>query len=163
MIVVTLALWMGLVFMGFTLLYYAGMNQENSQENFFFSPKTGPSFGSALYLSGVTLVTLGYGDITPSSSLYEALTFGVFVAELGRDKETSDRWLARFLAQEAYMRRLVPVDDPPDPEELYARYKEWLPFTYRITGFVEATTKDLGYDIEGLSRDPDQVLFFEDL
>ena len=72
MIVLTLALWMGLVFVGFTLLYYAGMNREN----FFFSPGVQPSFSSALYLSGVTLATLGYGDITPSSFLYQSLAVG---------------------------------------------------------------------------------------
>ena len=53
--------------------------------------------------------------------------------------------------------------DPPDPGELYTRYREWLPFTHRITKFVEATAKNLGYDVGELSRDPDQVLFYEDL
>jgi hypothetical protein len=87
----------------------------------------------------------------------------VFVAVLDKDKGSPDRWIARFLDQEAYMRRLVRLDDTPDPGELYARYKEWLPFTHRVTKFVETTAKNLGYDVGELSRDPDQVLFYEDL
>ena len=69
MIPATLLLWVGLVTAGFALIYYAGM----SEENFAFDFDVEQNFGRALYLSGVTVATLGYGDITPISPLYELI------------------------------------------------------------------------------------------
>ena len=70
MIPATIFLWAGLEILGFALIYYVGMGGEN----FAFDNDVQPDFGAALYLSGVTLATLGYGDITPVSPLYEAIT-----------------------------------------------------------------------------------------
>lgn len=69
MIPATILLWVGLVMVGFALIYYAGMGEEN----FAFDYNVDQSFGSMLYLSGVTVATLGYGDITPISPLYELM------------------------------------------------------------------------------------------
>ncbi len=71
MVPATLSLWVGLEILGFALLYYVGMNREN----FAFQPGLEPGFREALYLSGVSLATLGYGDLTPSSTLYQMLGF----------------------------------------------------------------------------------------
>lgn len=70
MIPATIGLWMGLVMVGFALIYYAGL----SEGNFAFDYDVGQNFWGMLYLSGVTVATLGYGDITPLTPLYEALT-----------------------------------------------------------------------------------------
>jgi hypothetical protein len=67
MIPATILLWVGLAMVGFALIYYAGMGEEN----FAFDYEVDQSFGRMLYLSGVTVATLGYGDITPISPLYE--------------------------------------------------------------------------------------------
>ena len=69
MIPATILLWIGLVTVGFALVYYAGMGEEN----FAFDYEVDQSFGRMLYLSGVTVATLGYGDITPISPLYELM------------------------------------------------------------------------------------------
>ena len=69
MIPATILLWIGLVTVGFALIYYAGMGEEN----FAFDYDVDQSFGRMLYLSGVTVATLGYGDITPISPLYELM------------------------------------------------------------------------------------------
>lgn len=70
MLPATVALWLALEVVGFALIYQTGM-----ADGAFTSPAgQNPSFGQALYLSGVTIATLGYGDITPQQALYKALT-----------------------------------------------------------------------------------------
>jgi hypothetical protein len=71
MVPVTIAVWILLVTLGYALVYYAGMDGET----FFSLPgrNLDPSLLEALYLSGVAVSTLGFGDITPTSSLYQAI------------------------------------------------------------------------------------------
>ncbi len=71
MVPVTIAAWILLVTLGYALVYYAGMDGET----FFSLPgrNLDPSLLEALYLSGVAVSTLGFGDITPTSSLYQAI------------------------------------------------------------------------------------------
>ena len=45
-----------------------------------------------------------------------------FEAVLLRDKEPADYWLGRFLQMNTFMRDLVHLEDPLDPEEAYGRY-----------------------------------------
>lgn len=71
MILGTLLLWLGLIILGFALLYMVGMGHGA----FDLRPGLEPSFGRALYLSGVSMSTLGYGDVTPISGLYQGLSF----------------------------------------------------------------------------------------
>ncbi len=55
-------LWLTVLAFGFALLYYPWIGDQLS----FISPHATPnSFTKALYFSGVTLATLGYGDIQP--------------------------------------------------------------------------------------------------
>ena len=57
-----IALWMVLLMLGFALIYYPWIRDPSS----FNAPAGNPHpFGQALYYSGVTLATLGYGDIQP--------------------------------------------------------------------------------------------------
>jgi Ion channel len=71
MVPVTIAAWILLVTLGYALVYYAGMDGET----FFSLPgkNLDPSLLEALYLSGVAVSTLGFGDITPTSTLYQAI------------------------------------------------------------------------------------------
>jgi len=70
MVPVVITVWMVLVLTGYAFLYYAGMNGST----FYFSnPSLGPSFGEALYASGIAISTVGFGDVTPTSGVYQAL------------------------------------------------------------------------------------------
>ena len=69
----TVATWTGLVAVGWTLVYLPHMPQ-----GFYFSSALRPEESSdalaALYLSLVTLATLGFGDIIPADPLLRLLT-----------------------------------------------------------------------------------------
>ena len=71
MVPVTITVWVFLVSLGYALVYYAGMDGDT----FFSLPGKSlePSPMEALYLSGVAVSTLGFGDITPTNALYQAL------------------------------------------------------------------------------------------
>jgi hypothetical protein len=57
-----IVLWLTVLALGFALIYYPWIGDHSS----FVSPHTtNKSFTKALYFSGVTLATLGYGDIQP--------------------------------------------------------------------------------------------------
>ena len=57
------------------------------------------------------------------------------------------------------MRELAHLEEPPDPEEAYDRYKKWLPFARRNRAFYEASARDLGYELEELEGGPGERLF----
>ncbi len=109
--------WTSLVAVGFALIYWPRL-----PASFLFStglePSANAGFIDALYLSAVTLATLGYGDITPASDWLrvlapiEALTgFGILTAAIS--------WVLsiypvlsrrRSLAREATLLRKAEVD-----------------------------------------------------
>ncbi len=89
----------------------------------------------------------------------DPVPFETFEAALLRGKEPADYWLGRFLQMNAFMRDLVHLEDPPDPEESYGRYKRWLPFAYRNRAFFETAAKDLGYELAELEGEPGERLF----
>ena len=81
MVPVTIVVWILLVSMGYAMIYYAGMKRGDFSLSV---PRLEPSFVEALYFSGITISTLGLGDVTPTSGFYqlfavsEALTgFGI--------------------------------------------------------------------------------------
>ena len=71
MVPVTITLWIVLVLVGYAFVYYAGMMGGGSFN--FSNPSLEPSFGEALYASGTAISTLGFGDVTPTGGLYQAL------------------------------------------------------------------------------------------
>lgn len=89
----------------------------------------------------------------------EPVPFETFKAALTRDKDPSDYFLGRFLQMESFMRDLAHLEELPDPEEAYERYRNWLPFTHHTRNFFEATARDLGYDLEDLAQEPGERLF----
>jgi hypothetical protein len=70
MVPATITVWIFLVSAGYALIYYAGMDGETFS---FSSSGLAPSFMEALYFSGVTIATLGLGDVTPLSGPYQAI------------------------------------------------------------------------------------------
>lgn len=69
MIPATMLLWMLLEIFGFGLIYY-------SQTDYFsYTSGSRPTLPHMVYLSGVTIGTLGYGDITPKNPFFGAVTF----------------------------------------------------------------------------------------
>jgi hypothetical protein len=70
MVPVTITVWIVLVLVGYAFVYYAGMSSENFN---FSNPDLEPSFTEALYVSGTAISTLGFGDVTPTNGLYQAL------------------------------------------------------------------------------------------
>ena len=85
--------------------------------------------------------------------------FETFEAVLERDKEPADPWLAGFLRIDEFMRDLVCWEGDPDPEEAYARFREWLPFAHRNRTFYEALAGDLGYELDQLEGGPGELIF----
>lgn len=70
MVPVTIIVWISLVALGYALVYYAGMDQKT----FAFGSDLQPSLQNAIYVSGVSISTLGFGDLTPIHFFYQALT-----------------------------------------------------------------------------------------
>jgi Ion channel len=70
MVPVTITVWIVLVLVGYAFVYYAGMGAGSFN---FSNPDLEPSFGEALYMSGTAISTLGFGDVTPTGGLYQAL------------------------------------------------------------------------------------------
>ncbi len=70
---------------------------------------------------------------------------------------STDPWVEDFLHLDAEMRRIARIEGDPALEELYQRYRAWLPFASRVGDFVDATTWDLGYGLR-LRPDDDDVL-----
>lgn len=89
----------------------------------------------------------------------DPVPFETFEAAVECDKEPSDPWLGRFVQIESFMREIVRLEDRPDPEEAYERYKQWLPFAHRNRSFFEAAANDLGYELDELVREPGEMLF----
>jgi hypothetical protein len=89
----------------------------------------------------------------------DPVPFETFEAALERAKEPSDPWLDRFVQIQSFMREIVHLEDRPDPDEAYERYKKWLPFAHRNRSFFEASARDLGYELDELARGPGQRLF----
>jgi hypothetical protein len=69
LILANLVLWTGLEAVGFALLYYDGF----ARGAFTFGPGLEPTAANALYFSGLTLSTVGFGDLTPTTPLYQGL------------------------------------------------------------------------------------------
>ena len=79
MIAATLAVWLGLLVIGFALIYYAGM----SNGQFVFEHGARPGFPAALALSGASASTTGFTRTTPRGALFELLSFSEGVMGIG--------------------------------------------------------------------------------
>jgi hypothetical protein len=95
----------------------------------------------------------------PAGEQPDPVPFETFEAALLRGKNPADYWLGRFLQMNAFMRHLVSLEEPPDPEEAYDRYARWLAFAHRNRAFFETSARDLGYKLEELEGAPGRRLF----
>jgi hypothetical protein len=66
MVPVTITVWIFLVSLGYALIYYSGMDARTFS---FSGAGLEPSFMEALYFSGVSIATLGLGDVTPAGDV----------------------------------------------------------------------------------------------
>lgn len=71
MVPVTITVWILLVAVGYALVYYESIDTKTF---YFSSPDLEPTFLQALYLSGTAISTVGFGDVTPQSSVYQLIT-----------------------------------------------------------------------------------------
>jgi hypothetical protein len=68
MVPVTITFWILLISTGYALIFYAGMSPQTFS---FSSGRLEPSLLEAFYVSGTTISTLGFGDVTPLSGGYQ--------------------------------------------------------------------------------------------
>lgn len=124
-LILLLVTWAVGLIIGFALLH-AGLGLAVN------APEEHPGFGTALYLSGTTLFTLGLGDVTPRSPIARAIT----VVEAG----TGFAFLALVIGYlpvfyQAFSRReaeIAMLDEwagsPPSAVGLLARIGQWNDF-----------------------------------
>jgi hypothetical protein len=80
-----------------------------------------------------------------TSAVPEPVTYEEFVsAQLGA-VEPRDIWVRRFLHLTGEMRRLAHLTVTVDSQEIYARYRQWLPFAHRAAQATLAVSLDLDY------------------
>lgn len=70
MVLASVVFWTALQLVGFAAIYYVGMRGGS----FGIAEGLAPSFSDALYLSGITLSGLGYGDISPTDTMFQMVT-----------------------------------------------------------------------------------------
>ncbi len=80
MVPVTITVWILLISFGYAFIFFAGMRTGH------FSLAVGglePNFVESLYFSGTAISTLGLGDVTPTSSLYQILAISEALVGFG--------------------------------------------------------------------------------
>jgi hypothetical protein len=86
-----------------------------------------------------------HGQLGWTSAVPEPVTYEEFVAAQLGAVETPDIWARRFLHLTSEMRRLAKLAVPDDTHEIYARYRQWLPFAHRAAQATLAVSLDLDY------------------
>ena len=83
---------------------------------------------------------LGWTSAVPRPVNYEEFV----AAQLG-SVETRDVWVRRFLHLTEEMSRLARLTTSADSQEVYARYRQWLPFAHRAAQATLSVSLDLDY------------------
>jgi hypothetical protein len=80
-----------------------------------------------------------------ASAVPEPVSFEEFSAAHLGTVETPDIWARRFLHLTGEMRRLAKLTATDDSQEIYARYRQWLPFAHRAAQATLVVSLDLDY------------------
>ena len=80
-----------------------------------------------------------------TSAVPEPVSFEDFAAARLGAVETPDIWVRRFLRLTGEMLRLANLTASDDSQEIYARYRQWLPFAHRAAQATLAVSLDLDY------------------
>jgi hypothetical protein len=83
---------------------------------------------------------LGWTDTAPSP-----VSFEEFSAAYGGAAQITDQWAGRFLRLIRNMERLAKLAPANDSQEVYTRYRQWLPFAYRCERARSEVSRDLDY------------------
>ena len=86
-----------------------------------------------------------HGQLGWTSVVPEPVSFDDFVAARLATVEAQDIWIRRFLAMTSEMTRLAKLTATEDSREIYARYRQWLPFAHRAVQATLAVSLDLDY------------------
>jgi hypothetical protein len=68
-----------------------------------------------------------------------------FSAAHNGETEARDPWAGRFLHLTRNMERMAKLAPANDSQEVYMRYRQWLPFAFRCERAVSAVSRDLDY------------------
>jgi hypothetical protein len=80
-----------------------------------------------------------------TSAVPEPVSFEEFTAAYSGSVESPDIWVRRFLHLTGEMTRLAKLAATDDSQEVYARYRQWLPFAQRSAQATLAVSLDLDY------------------
>src|SRR6202034_4081361 len=80
-----------------------------------------------------------------TSAMTEPVGYEEFVSARLEAAETRDIWVRRFLHLTDEMGRLAKLGATIDSEEVYTRYRQWLPFAQRAAQATLAVSLDLDY------------------
>jgi hypothetical protein len=86
-----------------------------------------------------------HGQLRWTSAAPEPVSLEYFSAAHLGAIETQDIWVRRFLHLTGEMTRLAKLAVMDDPQELYARYRQWLPFAHRAAQATLVVSLDLDY------------------
>ena len=86
-----------------------------------------------------------HGQLGWASDAPEPVCADHFCAAHTGAVQTTDIWLGRFLRLTHDMARLAGLVPKTDPQEAYARYRQWLPFAYHSEQARQVVSRDLDY------------------
>jgi hypothetical protein len=131
-VLLSMAVWLGLVVIGFGFVYYGLMAAASFDYD-----------GRARQSRRV---------LRWSSDIPATITFEEFSAAHSGAEATSDVWAGRFLQLNRAMEQLARVVPSRESLDAYARYRQWLPFAYRRDRATSVISRDLAYQPN--ARDP---------
>ena len=70
LVVLVVVMWTGILVVGFALVWWPALGEQIQKTG----GPTPTDFATALYYSGYTLATIGYGDLVPQTALYRVLS-----------------------------------------------------------------------------------------
>jgi hypothetical protein len=98
-----------------------------------------------------------HGQLGWRSDVPTPVSFEEFSAAHEGTAATSDLWAGRFLRMSRDMEQLARLAPAHEPQEVYMRYRHWLPFAYRCDRAMSAVSEALDYQPVLLDRPASQM------